>query len=205
MQGRNSKHPYRFRTARALLLFFALISATAWAEGKTEWTLERLMQALSEVDQRQSRFVETREISLLQQALTSQGSLSFQRPDRLVKRFDPPQGLSYEIEANRLLIRKPDGSAEIVRLDNAPQLQAYVAAMRAVLAGDLNQLQHYFALHLDGEREHWRLRLVPKQPALSRQVEAVEVDGSDTAISRFQIFEQGGDRIITRLQQSDAE
>ncbi|MEJ2456463.1 MAG: hypothetical protein P8103_20260 [Candidatus Thiodiazotropha sp.] len=163
------------------------------------------MQALSEVDQRQSRFVETREISLLQQALTRQGSLSFQRPDRLVKRFDPPKALSYEIEANRLLIRKSDGSEEIVRLENAPQLQAYVAAMRAVLAGDLHQLQHYFELHLDGVRERWRLRLVPKAPALSRQVEAVEIDGSDTAISRFQIFEQGGDRIITRLQPSDAE
>jgi hypothetical protein len=206
MQGRNRKQQNRYGgSGRALLFILALIGATAMAAEKPAWTPAHLMQALSEVDQRQTRFVETRELSLLQQALTSRGSLTFQRPDHLVKSFDPPMGLSYEIEADRLLIRKPDGSEEIVRLDNAPQLQAYVAAMRAVLAGDLAQLERYFEPRLDGERERWRLRLIPKAPSLSRQVEAVEIEGSDTTIHRFLIFEQGGDRIVTRLLPSDAE
>ncbi len=205
MHGRNGKQQNRRRDGGALLLAICLIATATWAAETPEWTPDRLMQALSEVSQRQTRFVETRELSLLQQALTNQGSLSFQRPDRLVKRFDPPNGLSYEIEADRLQIRKPDGSEEIVRLDNAPQLQAYVAAMRAVLAGDLHQLERYFELQLEGDRERWRLRLTPREPTLKRQVESVEIDGSNTAISHFQIIEQGGDRIVTRLQQPDAE
>jgi hypothetical protein len=178
--------------------------ATAQAGGSADWTLENLMQALASVQQRQARFTETRELSLLQQALTSNGTLSFQHPDRLIKQFDPPDGLRYEVNANRLLIRKQDGSEETIRLDNSPHLLAYVAAMRAVLAGDLPRLQRFFELRLEGNREAWQLLLTPKQAGLARQVRQVEISGSQLDIIRLLILEQSGDRIITRLHKPDA-
>jgi hypothetical protein len=176
-----------------------LCCITAQADESADWTLDRLMQALAGVQQHQARFTETRELSLLQQELTSNGSLSFQRPGRLIKQFDPPSGLRYEIDANRLLIRKQDGSEETIRLDNSPHLLAYVAAMRAVLAGDLQRLQRFFELRINGSSEEWQLLLTPKQTGLARQVKQVEVSGSHHHINRFLILEQGGDRIITRL------
>ena len=196
----------RIRTlSRSLLLLFFLISTSLAADESPPWTLERLMQALAGVEQHQARFSETRELSLLQQALTSTGTLSFQRPDRLIKEFDPPHGVRYEIDANRLLIRGRDGGEEIIRLDNAPQLLAYVAAMQAVLAGDLERLHSYFELRLEGPREAWNLLLTPKEPGLARQVRQVEISGAHSEVLRFLILEQGGDRIITRLQRPDAE
>jgi hypothetical protein len=163
------------------------------------------MQSLAGVEQRESRFVEIRQLALLDQALSSRGTLSFQQPDRLSKTFDPPDGLRYEIEANRLLIQKPDGSTETMRLDNAPRLLAYVAAMRAVLAGDREQLQRYFKLRLDGRPESWQLLLTPLEQDLARQVRHIEIDGDRSEVSRFRILEQSGDLTTTRLQQSNAQ
>lgn len=205
IQASNGKLGTLWRTGWAALLGASLVCVSALANARPDWTLERLMQDLSKVEQRQTRFVETRELGLLQQALTSRGSLSFRRPDRLLKRFDPPNGVSYEIEANRLRIRKADGSEEVVRLDNAPRLLAYVTAMRAVLAGDLEALRRYFELRLEGDHEHWRLFLTPREPTLTRQVKRIEVEGSNQGISRFQILEQSGDRILTRLLPSDEQ
>lgn len=187
----------------ALLLLCLVYSIGLRAE-TASWTVEYLMQSLADVEQRQARFTEIRELSVLQQALTSEGSLSFRRPDTLTKQFDPPNGLRYEIDANRLLIRKSDGREEIIRLDNAPQLQAYVAALRAVLAGDLKRLQAYFELHLNGNRDDWQLMLTPREPGLARQVVQIEITGSQSSIAQFVVSEQGGNRIITRLHASHA-
>jgi hypothetical protein len=196
----------RLRTGSwSLPLLWFLLGTSILAEASAGWTLENLMQTLASVERRQARFTEIRELALLQQDLTSTGSLSFQRPDSLVKQFDPPEGLRYEITAKRLLIRRRDGSEEIIRLDNAPQLLAYVAAMQAVLAGDLERLASYFELHLEGTREAWQLRLTPKEPGLARQVNRVEITGADDTVMGFVIVEQGGDRIITRLHQPDAQ
>jgi hypothetical protein len=187
------------------LLLLCLIYAIGLGAEASSWTVERLMHSLASVEQRQVRFSEIRELTLLQQALTSEGSLSFQRPDNLIKQFDPPNGLRYEIDANRLLINKSDGREEIIRLDNAPQLQAYVAALQAVLAGNLQRLQTYFELHLDGDPDSWQLTLLPKQPGLARQIVQIEITGAHSDIDRFVVSEQGGDRIITRLHARHAE
>jgi outer membrane lipoprotein-sorting protein len=197
----------RLRTPPApamLLLIACLLSPFPAAAESAAWSIDHLMQSLASVEQRQARFRETRELSLLQQALTSEGTLTFQRPDTLIKQYDPPNGMRYRIDANRLLMRKADGEETVIRLDNAPQLQAYVAALRAVLAGNLQQLQTYFELHLEGDRKAWQLTLTPRQPGLARQVIRIEIFGSEQGIEQFVVMEQGGDRTITRLHEPHA-
>lgn len=205
MHGRMRKIDHRQKFGLGRLLILVLISTTVSATDPEEWTLVHLMQTLASVEQRESRFVETRELALLEQALISRGTLSFQQPDRMSKAFDPPEGLRYEIESNRLLIQRPDGNRETLRLDNAPRLLAYVAAMRAVLAGDSEQLETYFELSLGGQPEAWHLRLTPLEPGLTRQVRHIEIEGSGSDISNFRILEQNGDLTTTRLHQADAE
>lgn len=205
MHGRTRKSDRRPWLRFIGLLILTLISTTPSAAGTEAWSVDRLMQILAGVEQRESRFVETRQIALLEQTLTASGRLSFQQPDRLSKAFDPPGGLHYEIEANRLQIHRPDGSRETLRLDNAPRLLAYVAAMRSVLAGDSGQLQDYFELHLDGQPEAWQLRLTPIEPGLASQVRHIEIEGAGSHVSLFRILEQSGDLTTTRLQQPDEE
>jgi hypothetical protein len=187
-------------TAKLIALFWILLPGASVYSAEAPWKLDQLMHALAGAQQHQARFVEIRELALLQQPLRSEGTLRFRPPNTLIKQFDPPNGLYYEIDDNRLLIRKPDGEEEIVRLDNAPQLLAYATALRAVHTGDLKQLQRYFGLSLSGNRDTWRLLLTPKANELSHQVRNIEITGSGGNIGRFVVSEQGGDQIITSLQ-----
>ncbi len=204
-RGSNTSRPNRGTHWLAALLCGWLSAGMVFAGNSPAWDIEQLMQTLAGVEQRQARFTETRELSLLQQALTSEGTLFFQRPDTLVKQFDPPQDLRYEIDAQRLTIRHSDGTEEVLRLDNAPRLLAYVAALRAVLAGDREELQRYFELQFEGGAGGWRLRLTPREPGLARQVREVTINGVQGDIREFTLWQQGGDRITTRLHPADAE
>ena len=192
---------------KRLLLNLALLcwatSQALSAAQATDWTVETLMRAMAGAQSHHTHFTETREMTLLQQSLTSRGILTFERPDRLIKQFDPPDGLRYEIDAKRLLIRRSDGTEEIIRLDNAPQLLAFVSAMRAVLAGDLNGLRDHFTLDMQGGRQAWRMRLSPKSGLLARQVRHIEITGSDSRIETFLVEEQAGDRTLMRLHDAD--
>ncbi|MCU7853082.1 MAG: outer membrane lipoprotein carrier protein LolA [Candidatus Thiodiazotropha sp. (ex Monitilora ramsayi)] len=184
--------------SRAVLLLGLLLTTQIQAETST-WTLAQLMLQLSEIEHRETRFTETRELSLLNHALESQGTLSFSAPNSLSKQFDPPHGLGYGIEGSRLTIRRSDGSMETLLLDHSPQLLAYIASLRAVLAGDLPALSVYFETRLKGSYNDWQLTLLPRESTLSQQVSQIEVTGQHADIRKFVVTEQGGDRIITQL------
>jgi hypothetical protein len=164
-----------------------------------DWNLAQLMLRLSQTEQRDNRFTETRELSLLQHKLESQGRLTFTAPDRLSKTFDPPNNLGYTIEGNRLTIRKSDGSSETVLLDHSPRLLAYIASLRAVLAGDIPALSVYFDTQLEGNAEAWQLTLMPRDAKLSQQISQIEINGNRAEIKMFIVYEQAGDRILTQL------
>ena len=181
------------------LLLGLLMTDPLWADAPV-WSLDKLMALFSTIEHRAAEFTEIRELALLDNSLESSGTLTFDAPDSLRKSFDPPLGLSYEINGNRLSLHKADGSQETVLLDNAPQLIAYVASLRAVLAGDLSQLELYFDTRLNGTEAAWLLTLVPKDSKLKRQISHIEISGRQAEIEQFIIIEQGGDRTLTRLQ-----
>ena len=188
-----------------LAMFSWLWSQTVTATEARDWGIDRLMQAMAQVQTHQARFTETHEMALLQQAMTTHGALTFERPDRLVKQFDPPHAQRYEIDAKRLLIQGSDGTEEIIRLDNAPQLLAFISAMRAVLAGDQTSLAEHFELSLTGVRQDWRLRLTPIASLLASQLRGIEITGSSNRITTFLVTEQTGDRLLMRLHHTDGE
>ena len=191
---------------KTLLINLALLSWLCCPTvNASDWGIDKLMQAMAEQQTQQARFTETREMALLQQDMTSQGALTFERPDRLTKQFDQPHGLRYEIVAKRLLIQRSDGSEEIIRLENAPQLLAFVSAMRAVLAGDRNSLQEHFELSLTGQRQDWQLHLTPKARQLASQLRGIEITGSSNRITTFLVTEQAGDRLLMRLHHPNAD
>jgi len=181
------------------LLSCLLMTSPLWADASS-WTLEQLMGLLAGIEHRETRFTETRELALLDNSLESTGSLTFEAPDTLRKRFDQPVGTSYEISGSRLTISRADGSLETILLDNAPQLLAYIASLRAVLAGDLLQLKLHFEPDLSGTGDAWLLRLKPRDSQLARQLLRLEINGRQGQIQQFIVIEQGGDRITTSLQ-----
>ncbi len=184
------------------LLLIGLLGLIAPLTQASDWQLANLMQAMHERGARQARFTETRTLAILDQPIEQTGLMIFEPPDRLVRRLDPPSNLSAEIEGNRLTLWQGEERKQTLLLDNVPDLLAFSASFRALLAGDTDTLEHYFETRLEGDEKAWTLTLIPRQSGLAARVVRITIEGQGAEINRYTTLETGGDQTLTRLQPS---
>src|SRR4051794_16348032 len=100
-------HESRF-TNRAILLA-GLILCCAWlpagaACAADRWNIEDLMTELAKVGHAQAQFIEQKHMKVLKTPLESTGTLTFDPPDRMVKRTLKPKPETMIVEADRLTL-----------------------------------------------------------------------------------------------------
>jgi len=159
------------------------------------FSLEELAQHLAAVSQSIATFDETKTISTLTEPLTRQGTLRFERPDRLEMQVTRPYPERIEIAGDTLTIETRRGRSQ-ASLATQPALAAWVTSLRATLAGDTASLTSHFDVALTGDAAHWTLRLVPRDAALRARVKRIEMAGAGARISRYEIDEVNGDRTV---------
>lgn len=167
------------------------------------FSLEQLMERFAGVGERNARFVEMQHLSMLDIPLESHGRLTFRAPDYLAKRVDDGGG-SYRVEGERLYIEQ-GGEERSISLQSYPLLTAFVASFRATLSGDLDRLQRYYMVELEGGPAAWHLRLEPQHAGMARVVREIRISGSQDRVERFEMVEQGGDRSVMQLRDGDAD
>lgn len=180
------------RLIASLLALLAPLPALAFS-------LAELQPLLAAVERAEARFVEEHHLAMLDQPLTSGGTVSYRAPDFLRKSVDHPQPGSYTVEGERLIVEQK-GERQVLDLASAPQLKAFTESFRAVLAGDFESLNRLYGLTLKGSSEDWTLRLEPREAPLSRLIYRVTVSGTGDEVRRFEVQEHGGDRSIMNLE-----
>lgn len=182
----------RRRGLAALLVALWLGPAVAAEPG---WTVQQLMQSLRQVKASTAYFSERKELHMLNEPLTSSGTLSYVAPDKLQKTTLLPKLERLTIDGDKLTIERGDtGEHRTVSLGDYPEIGAFVESIRATLAGDLSALERYYAIALEGNAGDWQMVLEPKEKRLRALVKAIRIAGRDTSI-RSIVSEQGdGDR-----------
>ncbi len=180
------------RLAALLLLLLTPLPALAFS-------LSELQSLLASVQRAEAHFDEEYLLAVLDVPLVSSGTLSYRAPDFLKKTVTAPQPSSFTVDVNRLTIVQA-GERHVVDLASAPQLNAFTESLRAVLAGDFDSLSRLYRLALEGDRDHWTLRLSPEAPLLTRSIEHIVVTGNRAELQSFVVQERGGDRTTTRLE-----
>lgn len=164
-------------------------------------SLSELMGLFSQVKQRSVSYTEQQYLDILDIPLESSGSLIFRAPDYLEKQVDNGGG-SYRVEGQQLQVEQ-NGELRSIALESYPALAAFVAAFRATLSGDLQTLQRYYRIDLQGEREAWSLSLTPTQREMARVVREIRIHGEGGRITLIETREQGGDNSRMRLGTGD--
>lgn len=182
----------------ALLAWFLLMTTSAMAG-----SLEALMADLAKVEERHARFVEERTLGILDEELITEGTLSYRAPDRLIRQDLLPEPALYAIEGNRLTI-VIDGDERVLTLDQEPLLQAMITPFRAIFAGDLPALTTLFDPSYSEAGDRWTVTLAPKSSSPSKPfLERIEITGKEQTVERIDVYEQGGDKSVMRLDPKD--
>jgi len=128
-----------------LLMLLAVVPAMA-----KEWQLEDLMEILSRNRAQSTTFIERRYLSVLNKPLESFGELSFVPPGHLEKRTLKPKAESVIVDGDVLTVARPNQNALHYRLQEHPEIAAFVESIRGTLAGDQTALEKVYRLVLSG-------------------------------------------------------
>lgn len=182
--------------ARVLSLTLALMGL---AVNASAFDMSELMALMGQVEGSRVVFEETKQVSTLTAPIVRRGTLRYVRPDRLEMRVETPWFERMDIVGNSLTIETRRG---IRQLDLAaePGPAAWVAGIRATLAGDRATLARHFAFQLSGQAARWTLTLLPLEPALSGVIERVVIDGAQAQLTRIEVDERMGDRTVLVVQ-----
>lgn len=172
-------------------IVIALVTCSALA---TELNISELMRILAQNKEGKASYVEKKYIGIVDKPLVSSGDLAFTAPDRLEKRTVKPVSESLVLDGDTLVIEQADKRPLKVRLQEHPEIAAFVESIRGTLAGDRLVLEKVYALELTGSIEKWLLVLTPTQTRMANIISRIRISGTQGDV-RTIIFEQAdGDR-----------
>jgi len=186
------------RWLRALVAVALLGTGTAWA-----FDLPELMSLLAQKKSGEARFTEQRFVHGLEGPLDASGTLSFDAPDKLVRRTLSPRVETMAVEGNTLTLSR-GGRNRTLALDSMPELLGLVEAMRGTLTGDGATLQRYFRSTVSGSAAKWTLDLVPMDSRLAAQVRSIRISGRASDVLGLEMEFVGGDRSVMNITPGNA-
>jgi outer membrane lipoprotein-sorting protein len=184
----------------ALALVMSGLAAGARAASEPAWGVEQLMQRLAQVKSSKATFVERKQLRILNAPLESSGTLVYTAPGSLEKRTLKPKPETLVLEKNTLTFEDTTRNRRrTLKLQDYPVIWAFVESIRSTLAGDLQSLNRFYRVALEGGEPDWRLTLDPREPDIQHMVNQIRISGSGTSIRSIEIVEAEGDRSVMTI------
>jgi outer membrane lipoprotein-sorting protein len=188
----------------ATIAAVALAGGAPTAAGAAEaFGLAQLMQRLATRRSGSARFVERREVQVLDRTLVSSGRLAYEAPDTFVRETLEPRRERMVVEGDRVTLTQGERS-RTMQLDASPEASVLVEAIRGTLTGNRAALERLFETDVSGSAERWTLELVPHDPRLRGQVSKVQVRGSGAVVREVDVRLADGDRSVMTIEPTGA-
>jgi outer membrane lipoprotein-sorting protein len=155
--------------------------------------LADLMQLLAQTKSAKATFIEKKYIGIVDTPVESSGELTFTAPDKLEKRTLKPKAEALILDGTALTVDMA-GKRRTIRLQDYPEVAAFVESIRGTLAGDRSALEKTYKLDLTGSREKWQLVLTPTQARMSKIITRIRMQGAQADIRSIDFDQADGDR-----------
>ena len=183
-----------------LLMLILCCPALSSAQTTSNWDVHQLMQDLSQVREAKGSFTENKYLQILSRPLESSGTLLFNAPDHLEKHTVSPKAESLVLDKGVLRIdSKARNIKRTLLLQDYPAIWALVESIRSTLAGDLETLQRFYTIQLDGDSSRWTMTLQPIELKMREVVSAVRISGHAHIIDSIETREANGDHTLMKI------
>jgi hypothetical protein len=123
-------------------------------------------------------FTEARFSRLLREPLMVSGELGYLGTRSLERRVTTPYRETTEIRADSVHVEREGEKARSFALKRAPELEGFLEAFTALLAGDFAALEKTFTIVADGNDGGWSLELTPLDEQARDRLRAIVIHGS---------------------------
>ena len=203
--GNNS---FKALSARFFIAGFFLLCATPAFAAETDagaWTVEDLMRSLAQVKKSSATFVERKHLSMLKTPLEFSGTLVYTAPGHLEKHTLLPKPESMVLDQDKLVVQSGDGRQKrALSLQDYPAIWAFVESFRSTLAGDMETLNRFYRVTLEGHPKQWQLVLLPIDTKMKNLVSEIRISGSAGQINTIEIREPEGDYSVMSISKDNS-
>jgi len=155
---------------------------------------------LSKHEQSYADFEEIHFSNILTEPVKLSGTLIYVAPSKIEKHVKAPYEERYRVDGDVVFYEnRVKGISRTVSLEDYPLLRAFVDGLRATFAGDFKTLAKFYHLQLDGDRNRWRLTLVPIEECLRDVIESITIQGQEGRLKQLDLRETTGDYSLMRI------
>lgn len=186
-------------TRRGFCLTLALVSIGARAADAVPALVREVRQRLADDAVLRGAFEQRKTVKGFRNPLVSRGEFVVARQRGVLWRTLEPFASSLVVTRDRVLARQADGSvAHRLQADEEPAVRAISETLFALMAADLPLLAQRFQIGGELGKDGWRLSLLPRDAALARWLQRVELEG-DRFLRHVRLQEASGDQTQIRL------
>ncbi len=169
------------------------------------WTINELMRGFAQIKNSRATFVEHKYLSILKTPLEYSGTLTYSAPGHLEKQTLRPKSESMVLDQNILVVQSGEAHQKrTLSLQDYPTLWAFVESFRSTLAGDIDTLNRFYHVTLEGHHDQWLLILRPIDAKIKNLVSEIRINGSLEQIDTIEIRESGGDYSVMNISKDNS-
>jgi len=177
-----------------LFSFLLLAGQNLMADERENFSVNYLMQLLEQTADPSVHYTEEKNSDLLDINLKSKGILSLDGSGVMEKTVIGSVATSkMRVTETELQIIRQGKERKVISLQRYPVIKAFLAAFKATLQGDLDELQRYYNIELSGSLTSWQLALTPQTDTLQKAVESIQIFGSEGHTLKYIVKERRGD------------
>lgn len=186
-------------TRRGFCLTLALVPMGASAAQPVPPLVRDIRQRLANDPVLRGAFEQRKSVKGFRNPLVSRGEFVVARQRGVLWRTLEPFASSLVVTRDRVLARQADGSVtRRLQADEEPAVRTVSETLFALMAADLALLAERFQIEGELGKEGWHLMLLPRDAALARWLQRVELEG-DRFLRAVRLQEASGDQTHIRL------
>lgn len=183
------------KTIRYILITIALmIGFTASAQNdSTEEQFERELKLKNEsVTSIKCHFLQTREMSVLQNVVRKEGTFYFQRPGNMLLSFNDGDYIKMTEEWFEM---KTGENTTTTKISSNPMLRNLSTILSACVVGDFSQMIRGFSIQVQSQAKQWVVIMTPQRGKAASKISQIVLhfDRETMSLNTLKMVEKSGD------------
>ena len=183
------------KTIRYILITIALmIGFTASAQnGSTREQFERELKLKNEsVSSIKCHFIQTRDMSVLQNVVRKEGTFYFQRPGNMLLSFNDGDYIKMTEEWFEM---KTGENTTTTKISSNPMLRNLSTILSACVVGDFAQMIRGFSIQVQSQTKQWVVIMTPQRGKAASKISQIVLhfDRETMSLNTLKMVEKSGD------------
>ena len=179
---------------------FLLSSLTAWAQSDEAEIRQKIAAAAQAMTTMQCDFVQTKQLRMLNDKMTSEGRMYYSQKDKLRWEYVTPYQYTFIMNGDRVLLKNRERS-DVIDVRQNKLFREIARIMMSSVVGDCLSDDRTFKTMLTTANGEWTATLLPQRKDMKQMFQKLllHFHQQRAVVTRVELIEKNGDKTVIDL------